>query len=104
MLPLWAEWAECTDPELYIKGVFKNSDRVFEHPFFSLFAPLPTPGSAEKKVTPDSARSVHAESKLYFYSSEIYRYPTAGTRRNHLLFICVLQYFALKAAGLIFSW
>ena len=49
MLPLWAEWAECTDPEPYIKGVFKNSDRVFEHPFFSLFAPLRTPGSSEKR-------------------------------------------------------
>lgn len=49
MLPLWAEWVECTDPEPYIKRVFKNSDRVFEHPFFSLFAPLRTPGSSEKR-------------------------------------------------------
>ena len=38
------------------------------------------------------------------YSSESNRYPTAWIWLYHLLFICVLQYFALNAAGLIFSW
>ena len=89
MLPLWAEWAECTDPEPYIKRVFKNSVRVFEHPFFSLFAPLRTPGSAEKGNTRKRTVCSCREQTIFFLIRDIPISDCRNPAESFVIYMCI---------------
>ena len=89
MLPLWAEWAECTDPEPYIKRVFKNSDRVFEHPFSLFLRPCEPPVLPKKGNTRKRTVCSCREQTIFFLIRDIPISDCGNPAESFVIYMCI---------------